>query len=384
MNGKDIMFVIGTRPELIKVAPVIIMLKKKGYSNYCIVNTGQHRELLNKYWSVFGITPDYNLDVILPNQDLSSLTARAISQINELLKELRQLNSLPKIILAQGDTTTVMAASLVAFYNTIPFVHLEAGLRSHDLYQPFPEELNRRVASIVAACHLAPTTLAGQNIEKENHDTSKVHIAGNTVIDALQFITETKAFTDLQFADDKVQQAYQSGKELVLITCHRRENQNENLMNLIAAIDQLGRENPASVFIWPLHANPNVKGKVLDSSLSTLKNVVLTEPMDYLELIKVLSKSKIVLTDSGGIQEEAPSFKVPVLVLRDKTERPEAVMMGVSAIVGCNKELIIEQFYKFRPHFSDTFINPYGDGQAAERIVSVLIEMCMPKTGINN
>ena len=378
MNGKDIMFVIGTRPELIKVAPVIIALRNKGFDNYCIVNTGQHRELLNKYWGVFDITPDYNLNLILPNQDLSSLTARAVTQINDLLNELKQQGSLPKIILGQGDTTTVMAASLVAFYNSIPFVHLEAGLRSHDLYQPFPEELNRRVASIIAVCHLAPTELARENIMRENHDPGNIRVVGNTVIDALEFITQSKAFKELRFEDRKVQQAYNSEKKLVLITCHRRENQNENLINLISAIEDLSKENKDTLFIWPLHANPNVKGKVLESPLSGLSNVILTDPVDYLELIKILEKSSIVLTDSGGIQEEAPSFKVPVLVLRDKTERPEAVLMGISVIVGCSKPLIIEKFYEFKPDFPDSFVNPYGDGKAASRIVTILLEMCSP------
>lgn len=373
---KDIMFVIGTRPELIKVAPVIMELRNQGYQNYTVVNTGQHRELLNKYWKVFGITPDHNLDVIFPNQDLSSLTARAITQINDLLKELRQKGTLPKLLLAQGDTTTVMAASLVSFYNSIPFVHLEAGLRSHDLYQPFPEEFNRRVAGIVAACHLAPTELAKENIARENHDMSKVQVAGNTVIDALRFITASPAFEELVFTDLKVEQAYHSGKELVLITCHRRENQNENLTHLMEAVDQLARENSDTYFIWPLHANPNVKNRVLQSNLNERSNVVLTDPMDYLELVKTLAKSKMVLTDSGGIQEEAPSFKVPVLVLRDKTERPEAVLMGVSAIVGCDKQLIIDKFNNFRPVFADNFVNPYGDGKAAARIVSILLQLC--------
>lgn len=371
MNKHEILIIIGTRPELIKLAPVVLKLKEKGYHNYSIVNTGQHRELLEKYWKAFNFHPDYNLNIISPGQDLSILTAKAINTINELLVSLKFQDQIPKIIIAQGDTTTVMASSIVAFYHGIPFFHLEAGLRSYDLQHPFPEEFNRRVAGIIAAYHLSPTILSEKNLLKEGIKQKDIAVVGNTVIDSINIITKSTVFDGLQFIDARLNELYRQDKKFVLITCHRRENQNQNLINLIEAVEILAQENESIFFIWPVHANPKIKDHVLSSSLSQLKNVLLIEALEYMEILKLMQKCVMVFTDSGGIQEEAPSFKLPVLILREKTERPEAVEMGYSVIVGCNKQLIIDMFYKFKPTFPEHVYNPYGDGEAADRIVKI-------------
>ncbi len=370
----DILLVIGTRPELIKVAPVVIKLKDNKNYNFKVVNTGQHKELLNKYWKAFNFEPDYNLDIITKGQDLSNLTIKAIGRFNDLINQLIEKNEKPSVILAQGDTTTVMATSMVAFYHGIKFFHLEAGLRSFDLQQPFPEEFNRKVASIVATHHLAPTETAKKNLLNEKIDSEKISIVGNTVIDALNIIQNSGDFKNLVFEDDSINLKIKKYNQVVLITCHRRENQNQNLQNLIYAINKLATENQHLLFIWPVHANPNIKNYVLNSNLANLENVILSEALEYMEILKIMQNCKIILTDSGGIQEEAPSFKVPVLVLREKTERPEAVELGFSKLVGCDIDLIIDNFYNFNPDFSNMTQSPYGDGKSAEKIVSLILQ----------
>jgi UDP-N-acetylglucosamine 2-epimerase (non-hydrolysing) len=375
-NQHEILVIIGTRPELIKIAPIILELKKRGNSNYKIINTGQHKELLVKYWKAFNFRADYDLNIISPGQDLASLTIKALGGLNDLIKSLVVKNEKPKLIIAQGDTTTVMAASIISFYHGIKFFHIEAGLRSNDLQHPFPEEFNRKVASIVATHHLAPTENSKNNLLLEYYNEETISVVGNTVIDSIEIIKNSPTFEELIFNDSKINKIVQQNSKVVLITCHRRENQNENLQNLIAAIAQLAEENLDLTFIWPVHANPNIKEYVLNSILADLNNVILTEALEYMEILKLMESCKIILTDSGGIQEEAPSFNVPVLILRDKTERPEAVDLGYSKLVGCNKELILESFYNFSPIFGIQAANPYGDGKSAKKIVD-LVELSL-------
>lgn len=368
-----LLFILGTRPELIKIGPIILELRKRQVSRYLVINTGQHKELLDRYWKIFDIRPDYNLDLILPGQDLSTLTYRAIDKLNTLMYEVKLKYGAPTFIISQGDTTTVLAASIVAFYHSINFAHIEAGLRSFDLAQPFPEEYNRKVASLSAKWHFAPTEIAKSNLIRENIDSGQIVVVGNTAIDAINIIMKSNEIKNLVFNDVRLNSFVNEKGKIVIITCHRRENQNQNLKSIISAVESIARNRKDLKFVWPVHANPNVKDIVLDSSLSTMENVFLTEALEYAEIIKLLINSFKVLTDSGGLQEEAPSFKVPVLVLREKTERPEAVLAGYSRLVGANKDTIIDCFYNFNPVFSDDFTNPYGDGDASIKIIDRLL-----------
>lgn len=365
---KNILFIIGTRPELIKMFPIINYLKSIDYSHFKIVATGQHKDLLESYWDVFNITPDYQLDIIKKGQNLTQLTAKAIVAIDQLLTDIENTFK-PDIIIAQGDTTTVMASSMVSFYNNIEFAHIEAGLRSFNMQHPFPEEFNRKIAGITARFHFSPTETSKQNLLNENTDESIIHVVGNTVIDTLQYFINTQALKKHSFLNKSLSAI---DSNCVLITCHRRENHLQ-LNNLIEAIDYLSSNNENLIFIWPVHPNPNVKDKVLNSKIKNKPNVIITEPLEYLDLIKVLSISKKVISDSGGIQEEAPTFKVPVLILRETTERPEAVEIGISKLVGMDKDLIIEAFNNFNPQFDTDFENPYGDGKSSKRIIETLI-----------
>lgn len=373
MNSHKLLIVIGTRPELIKTAPVIMELQKRKIRDFKVVNTGQHKELLDPYWKIFNITPDYDLNIISPNQDLASLTSKALLSVNGLIKDLESKDEKPIGILAQGDTTTVMASSMAAFYNDISFLHLEAGLRSYNLKHPYPEEFNRKVAGIVADIHFAPTEGAKKNLIKEGIKESAIKVVGNTVVDALNYITQSAEFANVVFTDQRINECLPVAKKIVLITVHRRENQNKNLENLIDSISKLSADNPDTFFVWPVHSNPKVKTPVLSSALSKRENIILTAPLNYLELLKLISLSTIIFTDSGGIQEEAPSFKKPVLVLREVTERPEAVNLGLSKLIGCDPEAIINGFYNFYPDHGN-IANPYGDGSSAIKIVDTYLE----------
>ncbi len=368
---KKILFIIGTRPELIKLFPLINQLRVNGYSNYKVVSTGQHKDLLESYWRVFNIQPDYQLDIIKADQNLTQLTARAIIAIDSLIGKIKDSFS-PDVIISQGDTTTVMASSMVSFYHNIPFAHIEAGLRSFNLQHPFPEEFNRKVASISTKYHFAPTEISKDNLLMENVPMENIHVVGNTVIDTLNYFISSNTIDNYVFSNKQLKTNLTlETNNLVLITCHRREN-HKDLNQLIEAINELSQKNPDLVFIWPVHPNPNVKVAVKSSSLLKKNNIIITEPLEYLDLLKVLKHAKIAISDSGGIQEEAPSFKVPVLILRETTERPEAVNIGVSMLIGMDKEKIITNFNTFRPKFPNDFTNPYGNGKAAESIVNII------------
>ena len=354
------------------MAPVILELKASGFSNFKIVNTQQHKDLLKLYWDIFGLEADYELDVISNNQSLSSLTSKSIDAIQNLLDGFAEQRQVVKMIVAQGDTTTVMAASVVAFYNKVKFVHVEAGLRSFDFENPFPEEFNRKVAAINASIHLTPTQKAKQNLLDEGIASNKIHLVGNTVVDALEFIKKTTQFTENRFVEKIKTENPQA--RIVLITCHRRENQGDKLTAIIESVLELAECYKDILFIWTLHPNPNVKAIVENSAVADVANIKLVPPLEYADLLALINQCAAIITDSGGIQEEAPSFHVPVLVLREVTERPEAVELGFSYLVGTDKEVIIGAFKKaVAPGQRIDYYNPYGDGQSAVKIANLLI-----------
>ena len=363
-----VVFIIGTRPELIKIYPIIYRMKQIGFNDYLVVNTGQHKDMLDAFWEAFSIQPNYSLDVMSAGQSLSELLARSVVQLEQLIVKMKNDMVAPAIFVAQGDTTTVMAASLVAFYNKIRFFHLEAGLRSFNMHHPFPEELNRKVAGMVADFHYAPTQLAVDNLLNEQIPVVKSLKTGNTVVDAINLIKASPAFLNVLFEDERISEIITSKQKVVLITCHRREN-HEHLNDIIEAVGELAIKCPDISFIWPIHSNPIVKNAVASSPLSQLSNVVLCKPFNYMELLKLLSCSYKIITDSGGIQEEAPSFKVPVLVMRETTERPESLQSGYSILVSNNRDKIVDAFVNFNPVYPTTAENPFGDGNASNRII---------------
>lgn len=364
-----IAFIIGTRPELIKVAPIILEAMKSNIT--CdVVNTAQHKDLLDPYWSSFGLKPTHILDVMVPGQNLTSLTSRALNQIQKYIDDSPIK---PEIILAQGDTTTVLSASIVSFYNRIKFAHVEAGLRSHDLYSPFPEELNRKIASIIADYHFCPTTISKQNLINEGVPTDRIYIVGNTVVDSLAWFRSKVDFDKLDYRNDKLNEVNKFEK-CVLITCHRRENQGKNLLSIIDTIYSLALESPNIMFIWTMHPNPQIKSIILESSLNRVNNVLLVDPLEYIDLLNIMAKSICIISDSGGIQEEAPSFNKPVIVLRDTTERPEGINQGLAFLAGSDKGKIFDYFKFISNNTIEFKSNPYGDGKSSERILQILKE----------
>ena len=361
---KNILCVIGTRPEAIKMAPVILALKKEPWANVRVLATAQHRQMLDQVLDFFDIQADIDLNIMRPNQALTILTARLLLELDDVLNTEK-----PDAVLVQGDTTTVMTVALACFYHRIPIGHVEAGLRTWDMQNPFPEEANRIIAGKFARWHFAPTEGSRQNLLKEGVSDSEIVVTGNTVIDAL-LMTAAKDL-DLAISLDPA-------KRLVLVTSHRRENFGEPFRSICRALRALAENNPAVQFLYPVHPNPNVKD-VAYEFLAGLHNFTLCEPLDYAPFIAVMKRAHIILTDSGGVQEEAPALGKPVLVLRDETERPEAVEQGVVKLVGPNYERIIVETQKLLDDESAyramaRGISPYGDGHAAERIVKTLRE----------
>ncbi len=367
--------VVGTRPEIIKVAPLILEFRQRGFQDYVLINTGQHKDLSEPYWGLFDLIPDYNLSIMARGSTLGILTSRAFQQLDKLFNEIR-VSSPIDAILAQGDTTTVMVSSVLAFYLNIPFAHLEAGLRSFDLMNPFPEEFNRKITSLVTQLHLAPTINAKANLLREGIPENRVSVIGNTVVDALKFVRNLPVFNNHSFSNRQLNSTFYKYAKHVLITCHRRENHGNNLLELISAVSRLAKDQLDTFFIWPVHPNPNVQSIVLSSKdITSCKNVLLVDPLEYLDLIKVLSNCHMVISDSGGIQEEAPSFQVPVLVLRNATERTEAIDAGLSKLVRPNAENIIHDYYNFKPTFGKNYANPFGDGLSAKRATDLLFQL---------
>jgi UDP-N-acetylglucosamine 2-epimerase (non-hydrolysing) len=359
-DARRIVCVIGTRPEAIKMAPVIRRLRGQPWCECIVLCTAQHRELLDQVLELFGIIPDADFGIMRPNQTLSGLTSRLIESFDEFLSRLR-----PDALLAQGDTTTAMAAALCSFYHRVPYGHVEAGLRTGNLYGPFPEEMNRLVAARIARWHFAPTAEAGRNLIQEGIAPGAVHVTGNTVIDAL-----------LQMAAQCTDQALAAGQRLVLVTAHRRENFGAPLENICRAIRHLAERRGDIRFLYPVHPNPNVRRVVFDA-LAGHPRIDLVEPLEYRAFVAAMKQAHFILTDSGGVQEEAPALGKPVLVLRDETERPEALAAGVVRLVGTSYEEIIAESTRLlddRDYYAAMArgVSPYGDGHAAQRIAALL------------
>jgi UDP-N-acetylglucosamine 2-epimerase (non-hydrolysing) len=367
-----ILSVIGTRPEAIKMAPVIKELAKHERARSIVCVTGQHRQMLDQVLSLFHIQPDYDLNLMQSNQTLSGLTGSLFTGLEGVVSETK-----PDWILAQGDTTTVLVACLVAYYHRIRFGHVEAGLRTGNKYKPFPEEINRRVADLVADAFFTPTERARRTLLDEGVDEQAIFVTGNTVVDALLEI----ASQPYDWQSGALAGIPQNGR-LVLITAHRRESFGEPFQQMCSAIRTLALRFADVHFVYPVHLNPNVQKPVRDI-LAGMPNVSLIEPLDYLTIVHLMKASALILTDSGGIQEEAPSFSVPVLVMREETERPEGVEAGVVKLVGTQADRIVAEADRMlrdakTSSATTTQANPYGDGQAARRIVSVLLNGKLP------
>ena len=380
---KKILLVFGTRPEAIKMAPLVKKLQEMPEEFQTVVCvTGQHREMLDQVLRLFDITPEYDLNIMKPNQDLYDITSRILLGMRDVLKEVK-----PDIVLVHGDTTTSMAAALAAFYQQIAVGHVEAGLRTGNIYSPWPEEMNRLMTGRISTVHFSPTPLAKQNLLQEHVDEAKIVVTGNTVIDALQMVVE-RLKNDEQLASEVAAKINQMGydvqrlegnRRMVLITGHRRENFGEGFLNICHAIKHLAEQYKDVDFVYPMHLNPNVRKPVLEILGEKAENVFLIEPLDYLPFVYMMQHSTLILTDSGGVQEEAPGLGKPVLVMRDTTERPEAVEAGTVLLVGTDQQkieqgvtMLLEDAATYRK--MSEAVNPYGDGLACERIVKKLGE----------
>ena len=385
--SKRIMLVFGTRPEAIKMAPLVKEFQKypdKFQTIVCV--TGQHREMLDQVLHIFDIHPDYDLNIMKQGQDLYDVTARVLTGMRDVLKEAQ-----PDVVLVHGDTTTSTAAALAAFYQQIPVGHVEAGLRTHNIYSPWPEEMNRQITGRIATYHFSPTPLSQQNLLKEGVNKEQIVVTGNTVIDALYMVVDKiKQDKELDAELEKVlqQSGYDvnrlsHGKRMVLITGHRRENFGEGFLSMCKAIQALTKKYPDVDFVYPMHLNPNVRKpihQVFGEDLANLGNMFFIEPLEYLSFVYLMEKSFLVLTDSGGIQEEAPGLGKPVLVMRDTTERPEALDAGTVKLVGTDYDRIVTEvsaLLEDREYYNQMSkaVNPYGDGKACERIVGTFNEI---------
>lgn len=380
------MLVFGTRPEAIKMCPLVKEFQKHpDVFDTIVCVTGQHREMLDQVLRIFEVQPDYDLNIMKQGQDLYDVTARVLVGMRDVLKETH-----PDVVLVHGDTTTSMAAAMAAFYQQIPVGHVEAGLRTHNLYSPWPEEMNRQVTGRIAEFDFAPTPLSRQNLLDENVDDKKITVTGNTVIDALYMVVDKikgsptlndELGKNLNSAGYDVNRLT-DGKKLVLITGHRRENFGDGFISMVTAMKDLSEKYPDVDFVYPMHLNPNVRKpihKVFGENLTVYKNFFFIEPLQYLEFVYLMEKSTLVLTDSGGIQEEAPGLGKPVLVMRNTTERPEALKAGTVKLVGTNHDLIVSevsQLIEDQTYYDkmSKAVNPYGDGLACGRIVNTLKE----------
>lgn len=378
------MLVFGTRPEAIKMAPLVKEFQRHQQEFQAIVCvTGQHREMLDQVLRIFEIIPDYDLDIMKKEQDLYDVTARVLLGMRDVLKEVQ-----PDIVLVHGDTTTSTAAALSAFYQQIPVGHVEAGLRTYDIYSPWPEEMNRQITGRIATYNFAPTQLSKENLLREAVKEESIMITGNTVIDALYWVVDKiknnqELSAELEISLKNVGydvNRLKNGKKMVLITGHRRENFGDGFVNICMSIKKLAIKYPNVDFVYPMHLNPNVRKPIFETfgkDLSGLGNMFFIEPLEYLSFVYLMEKSTIVLTDSGGIQEEAPGLGKPVLVMRDTTERPEALEAGTVKLVGTNCEKIINEVSALLDneiYYNEMSqaINPYGDGLACSRIVAAL------------
>lgn len=378
------MLVFGTRPEAIKMCPLVKEFQKYPEDfNTVVCVTGQHREMLDQVLKIFDIKPDFDLNIMKQGQDLYDVTARVLIGMRDIFKVCR-----PDVVLVHGDTTTSTAAALAAFYQQIPVGHVEAGLRTHNIYSPWPEEMNRQITGRIATYNFAPTPLSRENLLKENISDTQITITGNTVIDALYWVVEkikSDNSLDKSLEEALLKAGYNvnrlsNGKKLVLITGHRRENFGDGFISMCTAIKDLTKKYPDVDFVYPMHLNPNVRKpihEVFGENLTGLGNMFFIEPLEYLSFVYLMEKSTIVLTDSGGIQEEAPGLGKPVLVMRDTTERPEALTAGTVKLVGTDYNMIVNNVSELL-NSSDAYekmskaVNPYGDGLACNRIVQIL------------
>lgn len=378
---KKIMLVFGTRPEAIKMAPLVKEFQKQENQFRTIVCvTGQHRQMLDQVLNIFNIIPDFDLNIMKQGQDLYDVTSRVLTGMRDVLE-----TSNPDVVLVHGDTTTSMAAALAAFYKQIPVGHVEAGLRTHNIYSPWPEEINRQITGRIAKYNFAPTPLSRDNLINENVSENKITVTGNTVIDALYWVVDKikkdeileKSLKKILLAAGYNVERLKDGKKLILITGHRRENFGEGFISICKAIKTLNEKYPDVDFVYPMHLNPNVRRpiqEVFGDNPNRPSNMFFIEPLEYLSFVYLMEKSSIVLTDSGGIQEEAPGLGKPVLVMRDTTERPEALEAGTVKLVGTDYCKIIEEVsnlledYSYYNYMSKA-TNPYGDGNASRRIV---------------
>lgn len=366
----SVMPIFGTRPEAIKMAPIVRAFQESPDFDCIVTVTGQHREMLDQVNELFGIEPDHDLNILQQRQSLSAIMTRTIDGLDKLFSE-----SKPDAVIVQGDTTTSTAGAIAAFYHGIPVVHVEAGLRSGDLFSPFPEEANRKITSQIASLHLAPTSTSRANLMAEGIAEEDIVVTGNSVIDALL----TTVDKQLPFSDPQLEELAARGRRILLVTTHRRENQGDAMRGVGRALARIAEAEPDLVIVLPVHKNPVVREAVLPA-LEGKENVVVTEPLAYGEFTRMLSLAHIVLTDSGGVQEEAPSLGKPVLVMRDNTERPEAVDAGTVSLIGTDEETIVKEVDRLLNQ-QDAFnamanaVNPYGDGKAAERTVAAVAEL---------
>ena len=361
---KKVMVVVGTRPEALKMCPLVLALRKQENLDTIVCVTGQHREMLDQVLNMFAIVPDYDLSIMKPNQTLFDITSDILMRIRDVLREAH-----PDLVLVHGDTSTTFAAALACFYMQIPVGHVEAGLRTYNLYSPYPEEFNRQAVGILGTFHFAPTEAARENLLKEGKDQNTIYVTGNTGIDALKYtVQENYTHPELEWASDS---------RLILITAHRRENLGKPMENMFRAIRRVLEEHPDLKAIYPIHMNPQVR-KTAHDILGSDEQIHIIEPLDVFDFHNFLARSYLVLTDSGGIQEEAPALGKPVLVMRDTTERPEGVIAGTLKLVGTDEDCIYQAFsrlleddsaYAAMSHAS----NPYGDGYASERIADILM-----------
>ncbi len=377
---KKILIIFGTRPEAIKLAPLILALKKENAFKTIVCVTAQHRQMLDQVLSFFGIAPDIDLNIMRQNQSIEELTATMFAKFTPVIRKVS-----PGMVIVQGDTTTTFISALAAFYQNVPVGHVEAGLRTHDIYAPFPEELNRQFVSRIAQYNFAPTGTAVKDLLAEGINKKSIFKTGNTVVDAMKLgIRIIKTNKSLRrklgqwfnTAIDKDNSVIAKESKLILITGHRRESFGKGFQNICSAIKKLSSLFPSHLFVYPVHLNPNVQ-KPVYKLLGNISNVKLIKPVDYAQMLFLMSKSYLILTDSGGIQEEAPSLKIPVLVMRDKTERPEGIQIGCCKLVGNDKDSIVKtakrvltspKLYRSMQQGK----NPYGDGKASERIVNIL------------
>ena len=377
-----VMTIFGTRPEAIKMAPLVKALEAAPDMEPIVTVTAQHRDMLDQVLNLFNITPDYDLNIMSQGQTLYDVTNRALMGLKDVLEEAK-----PDVVLVHGDTTTTFAGALASFYQEIPVGHVEAGLRTGDIYSPFPEEMNRKLTGSIATYHFAPTASSESNLKKENINTDHLYVTGNTVIDALHMVVD-KLKTDAALAEEQnkvlLEAGYDvtrlnEGRKLVLITGHRRENFGDGFIRMVTAMKDLSEKYPEVDFVYPMHLNPNVRKPIHEvfSEDLTRPNFFFIEPLQYLEFVHLMSKATIVLTDSGGIQEEAPGLGKPVLVMRDTTERPEALAFGTVHLVGTDYDKIVNEVSTLLDDAvaydkMSKAVNPYGDGQACRRIADVL------------